>query len=102
MFYNRLPNYKLLKSLFDFVAPPSNPVQVGAKSKRTAFLVFMILLTQLRLNSTLQDFAYKFNISVATVSSVFLKWLTINDIKFRPVIELPVRKALWASTPSDS
>ena len=48
----------------------SNPVQVSAKIKRTAFKEFVIVLAKLRLNSLLQDFAYILNISVATVSRI--------------------------------
>lgn len=54
-------------------------------TKLTSFQEFMIVLVKLRLDSPLKEFAYKFGVSVATVSRILLKWLTIMDIKLRQV-----------------
>ena len=86
----------VLKSLFDFVVPVSKTTA----TKLNPFQEFMIVLAKLRLDNPLQDFAYKFNVSVATVSRILLKWLTILDIKLRPLIKLPEREVLWESTPA--
>ena len=68
-FYTGLPNIKVLKSLFDFVVPVSKTTA----TKLNPFQEFMIVLAKLRLDNPLQDFAYKFNVSVATVSRILLK-----------------------------
>ena len=75
-FYTKLPNFKLLKSLFDFVSPSAS-TGCSSTTKLTLFQEFMIVLAKLRLDSPLQDFACRFNISVSTTSRILLKWLTI-------------------------
>lgn len=96
-FYTGLPTFKLLKSLFDFVEPPPDTWHA---TKLTSFQEFMIVLAKLRLDSPLKDFVYKFDVSLATVSRVLLKWLTIMDVKLRPLIKWPDRETLWVSTPA--
>lgn len=71
-FYTGLPNYKVLKAVFDFVAPP-----VRTATKLTRFQEFMLTIIKLRLDSPLRDLTYRFSISVGTVSRIFSKWLTI-------------------------
>ncbi len=69
-FYTGLPNFKLLKSLFfDFVSPPA--CSKGNATKLTSFQEFMIVLSKLRFDSPLQDFAYKFNIT--TLRNFYLR-----------------------------
>ena len=46
-------------------------------TKLTDIQVFMIVMAKLMLDNPLQEFAYKFDVSVATVSHIFLKWLAI-------------------------
>ncbi len=98
-FYTGLPSFKILKALFDFVAPP---VQFLNKNptKLTNFQEFMIVIAKLRLDSPLQDFAYRFDVSLATVSRILLKWLTILDTKLMSLIKWPEREVLWKSTPA--
>ena len=98
-FYTGLPSFKILKVVFDFVAPPVNFLNRNPM-KLTYFQQFMIVMAKLRLDSPLQDFAYKFDISVATVSRILLKWLTILDTKLSPLIKWPEREVLWISTPA--
>lgn len=51
-------SFKVLKALFDFLAPP---VEYHNR-KLTNFQELMIVLAKLRLDSPLQDFAYKFGV----------------------------------------
>ena len=87
-FFTGLPSFKVLKALFDFVAPPVDFLNKNP-TKLSSFQEFMIVMAKLRLDSPLQDFAYRFDVSVATVSRILLKWLTILDTKLRPMIEWP-------------
>ena len=64
-FYTGLPSYKVLKTVFDFVVPSTQH-----PTKLTSFQEFMIVLAKLRLDSPLQDFAYRFDVSVATISRI--------------------------------
>ena len=62
-FYTGLPSFKVLKAVFDFVVPPEEFFNKNPK-KLTDFQEFMIVLAKLRLDSPLQDFAYKFDIAI--------------------------------------
>ena len=99
-FYMGLPNFSVLKSVFDYVVPPKSTSSSRNPTKLDSFQEFMITLAKLRLDSPLQEFAYWFDISMATVSRIFLKWLTIHDVKLRPLIKWLDRAMLWTSTPA--
>ena len=98
-FYTGLSSFRVLKAVFEFVAPPiefvnRNPI------KLTDFQEFMIVMAKLRLDSPLQKFAYKFDVSVVTVSRILIKWLAILDTKLKPLIKWPEREVLWISAPA--
>ncbi len=65
-FYTGLPNYKILKAVFDMVVATS-----AVHTKLTPFQEFMLTIIRLRLNSLYKDLAYRFGISVTTVSRIF-------------------------------
>jgi len=69
-FYTGLPNYGVLHTVFDFVAPPATQ-----RTKLTPFQEFALTLIKLRLDLPFQDLAYRFGLSVTTVSRIFSKWL---------------------------
>ena len=93
-FYTGLPSSRVLKAVFEFVAPIMKFVNRNP-TKLTDFQEFMIVMAKLRLDSPLQEFAYKFEVSVATVSNILLKWLAILDTKLKPLIKWPEREVLW-------
>ena len=73
LFHTGLPNFKVLKAIFDHVLQtlPNEGV-----NKLTPFQEFMCTMLKLRLNTPLQGLAYQFGICKATVSRIILKWLT--------------------------
>ena len=56
-------------------------------------------LIRFRLNLTLQDLAYRFEISVSTTSAIVLKWIDILFVRLRPLIKWPTREDLMTTTP---
>ena len=58
------------------------------------------MMANLMLDSPLQEFAYKFDVSVVTVSRILIKWLAILDTNLKPLIKWPEREVLWISTPA--
>ena len=56
-----------------------------------------MVLMKLRLNVPQQDLAYRFDVSQSTVSTVFLSWMTVMDIRLTPLIER--REELWRTMP---
>ncbi len=93
-FYTGLPKYKILKAVFDMVVVTS-----AVPTKLTPFQEFMLTIIKLRLNSPYKDLAYRFGISVATVSRIFSKWLTMMDTVLQHLIIWPSRESLWKTMP---
>ena len=63
------------------------------------FQEFVLTLIRLRLNLSLNNLAYRFDVSKSTASTVFLKWIDIMFIRMRPLIRWPDREQLWETTP---
>jgi len=59
----------------------------------------MIALLKLRHNLSSQDLAYRFDVHASTISRILLKWLTLMDIRLRPLIMWPERENLRKTTP---
>ena len=85
--YTGLLNFRVLKSVYDFVA---------LKDKNTKLSPFQeVLATMIKLwhNPSSQDLAYWFHVS-STVSRIFLKWLTALDVRLKSMIVWPKRDDL--------
>lgn len=54
---------------------------------------------KLRLNIPFQELAYRFRVSVPTVSRIFAVWITVMDIRLSPLIVWPEREQLWKTMP---
>ena len=93
--YTGLPNFKVVKTVFDFVVGE----QSHGGTKLTAFQEFMVALLKLRHNLSSQDLAYRFDVHASTISRILLKWLTLMDIRLRPLIMWPERENLRKTTP---
>ena len=46
-----------------------------------------------------EDLAYRFNVSVSTVSRTFQAWMIVMDCWLQPFIKWPEREALWHTMP---
>ena len=92
--YTGLPNFKVLKAVFNLACPEEEHA-----TKLTQFQEFVLTLMKLRLNSSSQDLAYRFNVSFPTVSRILLKWLTVLDVASKPLILWPDRESLRKTMP---
>ena len=54
---------------------------------------------KLRLNVPFQDLAYRFAVSIATVSRIFSAWMVVIDAKLFPLVYWPERKQLYHTMP---
>ena len=68
-------------------------------TKLTPFQQFLVVLIMLRHDIGLKDLAYRFGVSMSTVSRTILRWLTLKDIILRPVLLWPDREDLRKSMP---
>ncbi|XP_068670722.1 uncharacterized protein [Montipora foliosa] len=94
-FYTGLPSYQILLATLNHVAP--------YVSRRTQtldpFQEFIIVLMKLRLNVPFQDLAYRFLVSVATVSRIFWAWIIAMDYRLCKLVYWPERENLWKTMP---
>ena len=96
LFYTGLPNFKVLKAIYDHVV---STLPVDGYCSLTLFQQFMCTILKLRLNDPIQHLAFQFNVSKATVSRILLKWLTQMDIMLQDLIIWPDRDSLRKTMP---
>ena len=63
------------------------------------FQEFVMVLIKLRLNVPNLDLAYRFEVSLSTVSRVFKAWWEVLDVRLSPLISWPEREELWRTMP---
>ena len=95
-YYTGLPNIEVLRVLHDFC------LQIVSRNNNNALTTFQELtltLGRLRLNLNVKDIAYRFGMSVPSVSKIFHKWLDILFNRLGKVIKWPEREQLLETTP---
>ena len=85
-FHNGLPNFKVLKAIYNHVV---SAVPISKYNKLKPFEEFIAVLMKLHLNCRMQDLAYRFGVSISTISRIFLKWITVMDGRLRHLIVWP-------------
>lgn len=94
-FYTGLPSFDILNTVFNRIVP-----FVSRNSQLlTPFQEFVMTIMKLKLNMPFEDLAYRFNVSVSTVSRTFLAWMIVMDVRLQPFIKWPDREALWRTMP---
>ena len=58
-----------------------------------------MVLIKLRLNVPFQDRAFRFDVSLSTVSRTFSAWMMFMDIRLSPLVRWPEREELWHTMP---
>ena len=94
-FYTGLPSLEVLMVVFDHVA---SHVKRQTQSL-DRFQEFIIVLMKLRLNVPLQDLAYRFVVSISTISRIFFQWIVVMDKRLFPFVYWPDRHQLWKTMP---
>ena len=95
LFYTGLPSYEILNCVFELVS-----LSVSHCSQSLSpFQELVMVLIKLRLDVPFQDLAYRFNISVPTVSRTFHSWLMTMDIRLSPFVHWPDRESLIRTMP---
>ena len=94
-FYAGLPSYEVLMVVFEHVSS-----HVSRKTQNLSrFQEFVMVLIKLRLNVPVQDLAYRFVVSVTTVSRIFSFWMVVMDVRLKFMISWPEREQLWQTMP---
>lgn len=94
-FYTGLPSWEILMVAFEHVAK----YITRRTQSLNRFQEFAMVLIKLRLNVPFQDLAYRFVVSISTVSRIFSSWMVVMDARLAPLISWPDRERLWRTMP---
>ena len=97
-FYTGLPNLYILRSVFQHVISLDGSERLQF-CKLSLFQEFSAVLVKLRMDCPIQDLAYRLDVSVATMSRMFTKWLALLDNGLKPLIIWPDHEALRLTMP---
>ena len=95
-FYTGIANFVLLINVFNLVA---KHIKHTSTNVLPPFLEFIITLMKIKLNCPFQDLAYRFGVSVSTVSRIFDKWIDIMSTRLQFLILWPQREELIKTMP---
>ena len=93
-FYTGPASFDILKTTFEFIKP-----FVTRCLTLILFQEFVLVLMKLILDVPFQELAYRFDISLSTVSRIFLAWIIVMDKRLSPLINWPEREDLWRTMP---
>ena len=96
-FYTGMPNFLMLKQVFNLIAPY---VKNTSQNALQQFQELVLVLIRLKLNVPLQDLAFRFGISVSTASRIFNRWIHIMSIRLQFLIHWPERRELQETMPA--
>ena len=99
-FYTELPNIGIAKSVFTTGTFYTllEWDESGWRCKINTLQEFISTLIELRTNAAIDDLGYRLNVSNATISRTFIKWIKQLEMKLKGLIWSD-REALQKSTP---
>ena len=95
-FYTGIPKFSLLMHVLNLIAPH---IKRNTQNALGQFQEFLLVLIRLKLNSPLQDLAYRFNISVPTAHRIFDRWIHVMSVRLKFLIQWPEHEELQATMP---
>ena len=90
LFYTGLPNFVILKMVFELalkVLPPSS-IKPHGNRKLDNFTEFLITVAKLRLNLKNRDLAYRFGVSESVITNTIHKWINILYVALKFLISM--------------
>ena len=94
-FYNGLPNYGVLKAVFNLIEKKILDTSI----KLTKFQCFVLVLMKLRLNLANYDLGFRFCIHESTVSRIIINWIQMLDVSLSPLIIWPDKSEVQKTMP---
>ena len=95
-FYTGLPSFSILTILVNLVGPHLERFNIHMNS----FQMVVLTLMRLRLNMSIQDLAYRFDVSVSTVSRVFRGVVDVLYVRLVPLtVKWPQRDIVFKIMP---
>ena len=110
-FYTGFSSYEQLRYFFEFLGPAVNSLKYWADSqsekkrrrrtKLNPFNQMFLTLVKLRLNLKEQDIAYRFDISVSTVSKYFITWVCFLYYQLTEIPWMPTQEQARRTLPQE-
>ena len=95
-FYTGLPSFSILTILVNLVGPHLKRFNIHINS----FQMVVLTLMRLRLNMSIQDLAYRFDVSMSTVSRVFRGVVDVLYVRLVPLtVKWPQRDIVFKTMP---
>ena len=95
-FYTGIPSFSLLMHVLNLIVPH---IKSNSQNALCRFQEFLLVLIRLKLNSPLQDLAYRFNVSVPTAHRIFDRWIHVMSLRLNFLIQWPEQEELQATMP---
>ena len=95
-FYTGIPSFSLLMHVLNLIAPH---IKRNSQNALCQFQEFLLVLIRLKLNSPLQDLAYRFNVSVPIAHRIFDRWIHVMSVRLNFLIQWPEQEELQATMP---
>ncbi|XP_077982798.1 uncharacterized protein LOC144437668 isoform X1 [Glandiceps talaboti] len=95
-FYTGLPNFVIVKMVFNLVA---SHIKTYSQNKLTQFQEFLSVLMKLRLNLLDEDLSYRFGVDQSTISRIFNRWVPVMSSRLSSFIIWPDREVLRSTMP---
>ena len=74
-------------------------IKRNTQNALSQFQEFLLVLIRLKLNSPLQDLAYRFNLAVPTAHRIFDRWTHVMSVRLKILIQWPEHEELQATMP---
>ena len=94
-FYTGLPKWSLVLQIFSLVSPFISL----SHTRLTLQDELVLVLVKLRLNSPFQDLAYRWGISISTITRMFHKWIDAMSVRMKFIIKWPTKDVLQHNLP---
>ena len=94
-YYTGLTSWALFLHVFNFL---SSHVK-HSRRVMTPMDQFFLVLVKLRLDLHFQDMAYRFAVSLGTITNIFHEWLEIMSMRLKFLIMWPSREILSENMP---
>lgn len=94
--YTGMTNFAVLFAVFEVLA---SFVSHNVNNRLTKFQEFIVFMMKVKFNLQNADLGFRFNISEATVSRIFDKWLHVAYCRLKDEIIWPTRDALQRTMP---
>ena len=95
IFYTGLPQWSLIVQIFLLLSPFITP----SRTRLTLQDELILVLVKLRFNPPFQDLAYRWGVSISTVTRMFHKWIDVMNERMGFLIKWPNRDILRHNLP---